>query len=351
MRRLARSLFNVVFLALAIGGAVSAQTITASFSGSGSSSGGGSGFSGTGSGTLTPGGAATVTLNGVGSHNDNCASAVQITLKIVVTSGDSITLLFTGPSNSNSSSFTLTGSLSVTAGTGAYAGKGGSGTGSVSVQQSSGSGAKTFTYVFSGSFTLAGSLVPAATVNPSGMVPVYSDVPILEPGSWVSVYGTNLANSTVAWNGNFPTTLGNVTVTIDGKPAYLWFVSSGQINLQVPDDANTGCVPFVVNTPNGTVSSSVQLASVSPSLSMLDSVYAAAVILTPNGSGAYGGGTYDLDGPVGRFSYPTRPAKRGESVVLYGVGFGPTNPAVPAGQVYSGAAPTVNNVQVNLTPD
>ena len=32
--------------------------------------------------------------------------------------------------------------------------------------------------------------------------------------------------------------------------------------------------------------------------------------------------------------------KAGETVVLYGVGFGPTNPPVPAGKLVSGAAPS-----------
>ncbi|MGO9256938.1 MAG: hypothetical protein ACLQU1_11635, partial [Bryobacteraceae bacterium] len=33
---------------------------------------------------------------------------------------------------------------------------------------------------------------------------------------------------------------------------------------------------------------------------------------------------------------------------LFGTGFGPTNPVVPAGQAYSGAAPTTNPVTVRI---
>ena len=73
------------------------------------------------------------------------------------------------------------------------------------------------------------------------------------------------------------------------------------------------------------------------------------VILTPDGSGAYGGGTYDLVGPTGGFSFNTRPVKPGEVIELFGVGFGPTNPAVPAGQLYTGqGAPTVNPVTITI---
>ncbi len=53
--------------------------------------------------------------------------------------------------------------------------------------------------------------------------------------------------------------------------------------------------------------------------------------------------------------YSTVAAKAGDIVELFGTGFGPTNPAVAAGHVFSGAAPTINPVQllindVNVNP-
>jgi uncharacterized protein (TIGR03437 family) len=79
-----------------------------------------------------------------------------------------------------------------------------------------------------------------------------------------------------------------------------------------------------------------------------DGKHAASVIATPDGSGKYGGGSYDLSGPVGAFSFNTRPVKAGEVLILYGVGFGPTVPPVPAGQVFSGAAPLESKVLVTI---
>jgi uncharacterized protein (TIGR03437 family) len=35
-------------------------------------------------------------------------------------------------------------------------------------------------------------------------------------------------------------------------------------------------------------------------------------------------------------------------VALFGTGFGPTNPVVPVGQAYSGAAPTTNPVTLRI---
>ena len=191
----------------------------------------------------------------------------------------------------------------------------------------------------------AGTGPPA--INQAGIVPVFSTVSIIQPGSWVSIYGTNLATGTASWNGDFPTSLLGTSVTINGKSAALWFVSPGQINLQAPDDTTTGSVNVVVTTPMGTVTSTVTLSQIAPSLSLLDSKHCAAIIPRSDGSGGNGGGTYDIVGPAGTsLGYKTVPAKAGDTLVLFGVGFGPTNPVVPSGKAFSGSAPTTNTVQI-----
>ncbi len=170
-------------------------------------------------------------------------------------------------------------------------------------------------------------------ITPAGVVPLFSKATAIQPGEWVSIYGTNLAGSAVTWEGNFPTSLGGTSVTIDGKAAYLWYVSPRQINLQAPNDTATGSVPVIVTTARGTYRLTVTLAGVAPSFSLLDGKHVTGIILRPNG-------TYDIIGPVA--------AKAGERVELFGVGFGPTSPAVPAGQAFSGAAATTNPVQLTI---
>jgi uncharacterized protein (TIGR03437 family) len=178
---------------------------------------------------------------------------------------------------------------------------------------------------------------------------VDSSANTVAPGEWVSIYGQNLAGSTLAWDGTFPTSLGGTSVTIDGKSAFLSYVSPGQINVQVPDDGKTGPVPVVVMSAAGIATSEVQLAPVSPSFPLLDSKHAAAIIIRSDGSGAYGGGTYDIVGPTGTsLGYPTFAANAGDSVELFAFGLGATSPAVPAGQPFSGAAPTVEYIPVLL---
>ena len=52
--------------------------------------------------------------------------------------------------------------------------------------------------------------------------------------------------------------------------------------------------------------------------------------------------------PLNTFSFATRPVKPGEMLSLFGVGFGPTTPPVPAGVTFSGAAPTGSPVTITI---
>jgi uncharacterized protein (TIGR03437 family) len=183
-------------------------------------------------------------------------------------------------------------------------------------------------------------LNPTPAIFSGGIVPSGSSASMIESGSWVSIYGTNLAGCTASWNGNFPTSLGGTSVSLDSKPGYLWFVSPGQINVQPPDDSMTGPINVVVTTAGGTTSSTVTLAQYAPAFSLFSSKYPAAIVSNAAG--------YDNIGPTGAFSFPTRPVKAGEIVTLFGGGFGPTNPPVAAGQLFSGAAPCAMTPQVTI---
>lgn len=191
------------------------------------------------------------------------------------------------------------------------------------------------------------SQTQAPSISPGGIVPLCGTQSIVQPGEWVSIFGSNLAGGTVLWNNDFPTSLGGTKVEIDGKLAYLQFVSPGQINLQAPDDTATGPVPVVVTTAAGSVTATVTLSEFAPSFDLFDTKHVSGIIIRSNGTGAYGGGTYDLLGPTGRsLGYATVAAQAGDVVELFGVGFGPTTPAVRAGAPFTGAAPS--NYPVSL---
>jgi uncharacterized protein (TIGR03437 family) len=204
-------------------------------------------------------------------------------------------------------------------------------------------------------------IVSPAAASPGAPVitqvsPNDSASPVVQPGAWISIYGSNLANEVTVWSNNFPKSLGGVSVTVDGKPAYLAYVSPTQINAQAPDDATEGLVTVTVNAPGGSASATVLLSLFSPSFSLFDARHVAGIIPTPDGSGHYGNGTYDILGPTGQFSVPTRPVKVGETLEVFGTGCGPTSITVPAGQPFTGTAGmrypvsmTIGGVTVPLT--
>jgi uncharacterized protein (TIGR03437 family) len=103
----------------------------------------------------------------------------------------------------------------------------------------------------------------------------------------------------------------------------------------------------VVTTTGGTATATVNLIPFAPSLLLLDSKHVACIILRADGLGAYGSGTYDIIGPAGTsLGYRTVAARSGDIISLFATGFGPTNPPVPAGRAFAGAAPLTNAARV-----
>jgi uncharacterized protein (TIGR03437 family) len=157
--------------------------------------------------------------------------------------------------------------------------------------------------------------------------------------TWVAIFGTNLSQrpASYTWQSNdfinnaLPTQIQGVSVTINGIAAYVYFISSGQINVLAPDDATTGMVPVVV-TVAGQASNSfmVQKNAVSPAFLMITNNES-----SPNYIAAQNYPSYSLLAPASLYPNAT-PATPGETIILYGVGFGPTNPAVPTDQVPAG---------------
>ena len=65
-----------------------------------------------------------------------------------------------------------------------------------------------------------------------------------------------------------------------------------------------------------------------------DDRHVAGVILRADGSGAYGGGAWDIVGPDGTsLGYKTVAARAGDILILFGTGFGPTSSAGTANSV------------------
>jgi uncharacterized protein (TIGR03437 family) len=156
------------------------------------------------------------------------------------------------------------------------------------------------------------------------------------PGSWIEIYGTNLAAGTRNWgtadfNGvNAPTTLGGTSVSIEGMPAFVDYVSPGQVNAQVPSGVGTGTQFLTVTTAAGASAAYlVNVAAASPGLLAPASFNIAGISYV---GALTAQGTYILP-PGALAGVTTQRATPGETIVLYGVGFGPVTPAIPAGQI------------------
>jgi uncharacterized protein (TIGR03437 family) len=179
--------------------------------------------------------------------------------------------------------------------------------------------------------------VSAPTSSVSSVVNAASFQPAIASGGFVSIIGTGFGTATRGWTSsdfsgsNLPTSLDGVSVTINGKPGYVEYISPTQINAIAPDDDTVGQVQVLVTSPQGTSYAGTALKQqLSPAFFAYQSgnaSYVAAVHLD---------GT--LVGPAGPSS---RPAVPGEIIEMYGTGFGATNPALPTSQLVSQPAPLV----------
>ena len=167
------------------------------------------------------------------------------------------------------------------------------------------------------------------------------------PGAWISIYGSNfstteriLSSSDLVGNA-IPTSLGGVSVQVNGKAAYLSYVGPTQINALAPADTNEGPVPVVVTNAAGTSNTvTTTMQAVLPGLFVASNYvravrYPDGVIINGTGSTESGYTTAAAAGP-------------GDAVALFGTGFGPTSPSVSGGAVFTGAYPTNNAVTVTI---
>jgi uncharacterized protein (TIGR03437 family) len=176
---------------------------------------------------------------------------------------------------------------------------------------------------------------PAASIT--GVASAASYQPGLASGTWISIFGSNLSASTYTWqdsdfvSGQLPTFLQGVSVTINGVAAYVAYISPTQINLLAPDDAATGAVQVQV-TAAGQKSNTLSTpkTGLAPAFfTVVGGAYVAALHAD-----------YSLVGAPGLLpGVATQPARPGETILLYGTGFGPTTPPLPAGQLVTTPAP------------
>jgi uncharacterized protein (TIGR03437 family) len=155
----------------------------------------------------------------------------------------------------------------------------------------------------------------------------------LSPGSLIAIFGSNLAAQQASASAPLPLTLAGTSVTVNGIPAPLVFVSPGQINAQTPwsltaPDHMIDAVTITVTTPAGSASAQSALASGAPGFFTADASgcgQAAALNIRPDGAVSV--------------NSPSNSAAPGDYVALFGTGFGVPAQSIDDGAAAAGSAP------------
>jgi uncharacterized protein (TIGR03437 family) len=161
------------------------------------------------------------------------------------------------------------------------------------------------------------------------------------PGSWIEIYGSNLAVDSRLWttadfNGpNAPTKLDGTSVSIGGQPAIVSYISPGQVNALVPMSVQPGQQGIVVTNSGGTSAAySMTINSLEPGLCQTTVNGVAYVTAVINGTTT--------------FISPSQPAQAGEILNFFGVGFGPVSPAPEPGQTVTQMNQLTNSLQIQI---
>ena len=139
----------------------------------------------------------------------------------------------------------------------------------------------------------------------------------IAPGSIVAIFGSNLASlASSAAGAPYPALLGDTSVTFNGIPAPLFYVSPSQINAQAPFELGVGTASIQVQ--RGSVVSpaaTVNVAAVSPGIFIVNQATSQGAVLH---------GDYSLVSP-------TNPARSGETLLIYCTGLGALQVTVRSG--------------------
>ena len=192
---------------------------------------------------------------------------------------------------------------------------------------------------------LFGSIQAAPSFTSADVVNGASFAASIAVNTWTSILGGGLASTTRGWAGTdftgskLPTVIDGVSVTVNGEAAYVSYVSPMQLNFLTPTDTAAGPAQIQV-TNNGEISAAVTVnfQSTAPAFFWLTgNKYIAAT----HANGA-------LTGPTSLISGVTTPVVPGETIALYGNGFGVTSPAAPNGSVLTSPLPLATNPTVSI---
>jgi uncharacterized protein (TIGR03437 family) len=185
---------------------------------------------------------------------------------------------------------------------------------------------------------------PLAPPQISSVANAFGNSSTIAPNTWIAIKGTGLAPDSRIWQGSdfvnnqMPTSLDGVSVTMNGKNAFVYYISSTQLNVLSRPDLAAGPVQIQV-TVNGISSAPFTIQAQPVSISFF----------------VFNGGPYiiathldgTLIGPPSLFPGLTTPAAPNEEIVVYANGFGQTTvPIVPGSPTQSGSLPGFPPLQI-----
>jgi uncharacterized protein (TIGR03437 family) len=107
----------------------------------------------------------------------------------------------------------------------------------------------------------------SSAISITGVGNAASGAQVFAPGQLIAIYGSGLAPDTaIAGIQPLPFTLNGVSATINGISAPLWFVSAGQINLQIPNEVGAGTAFIGINNNGKVTSFSIPISATAPGI-------------------------------------------------------------------------------------
>jgi len=186
-------------------------------------------------------------------------------------------------------------------------------------------------------------------ISPGGVVQNFSGRPEIAPNTFISIYGSNFEGVGRKWDAsdfqgqNLPAQLDGISATVNGKSAYVVYVGPTQVNVITPDDSFVGTADVQVRTRGGSSSPmKVAMSRQAPGLANFV-VNGKTYLVATRGDGSVVGSA-----ALSSSGVTFRPGRAGETVSLWGSGFGDCNPSAPSGVILSGDFPLKADVQVTV---
>ena len=166
------------------------------------------------------------------------------------------------------------------------------------------------------------------------------------PQTFITLQGENLSKTTRSWNssdfvnGSLPTSLDGVFVTVNGRPAYVTYVSTVQLNILTPADTATGPVQVQVTNSFGTSAPfTVNQTAIMPEFFAVSN---SGFVMATHANGT-------LVAPAGYVPGVTSsPAALGETIAIYGTGFGQLVGSPNLGQLLTSPVQLLDTVTVTV---